>query len=102
MAIPTFRGTWRSGWRRLFRTRAFAFGSIFNSSMTRGRPNNGPPASMSGHVQFRNRHDTAPSEHRMDASDTPSLTDQFAAEMDRLGPFEPRPRLMVAVSGGAG
>jgi tRNA(Ile)-lysidine synthase len=31
----------------------------------------------------------------------PSLTDQFVAEMDRLGPFEPRPRLAVAVSGGA-
>src|SRR5580658_11235524 len=37
----------------------------------------------------------------MDASDSPSLTDQFTAEMDRLGPFEPRPRLAVAVSGGA-
>jgi tRNA(Ile)-lysidine synthase len=37
----------------------------------------------------------------MDASEIPSLIDQFAAEMDRLGPFEPRPRLMVAVSGGA-
>jgi tRNA(Ile)-lysidine synthase len=31
----------------------------------------------------------------------PSLTDQFSAEMDRLGPFEPCPLLAVAVSGGA-
>ena len=29
------------------------------------------------------------------------LTAQFAAEMARLGPFEPCPRLAVAVSGGA-
>jgi tRNA(Ile)-lysidine synthase len=30
-----------------------------------------------------------------------SLTDRFTAAMDRLGQFEPRPRLAVAVSGGA-
>jgi tRNA(Ile)-lysidine synthase len=29
------------------------------------------------------------------------LPDRFAREMDRLGPFEPQPRLAVAVSGGA-
>jgi tRNA(Ile)-lysidine synthase len=29
------------------------------------------------------------------------LTDRFIAAMDRLGPFEPHPRLAVAVSGGA-
>ena len=33
--------------------------------------------------------------------DVTSTADQFVAEMDRLGPFEPRPRLAVAVSGGA-
>lgn len=37
----------------------------------------------------------------MDTPDLPDLTDQFATAMDRLGPFEPRPRLAVAVSGGA-
>ena len=30
-----------------------------------------------------------------------SLSDYFAAAMDRLGPFEPNPALAVAVSGGA-
>src|SRR3954453_18569226 len=29
------------------------------------------------------------------------LTGRFAQAMDRLGPFEPRPKLAVAVSGGA-
>ncbi|MGA3005892.1 MAG: tRNA lysidine(34) synthetase TilS [Acetobacteraceae bacterium] len=37
----------------------------------------------------------------MDVAQLTDLTAQFAAEMDRLGPFEPRPRLAVAVSGGA-
>lgn len=37
----------------------------------------------------------------IDALDPSGLIDQFGAEMDRLGPFEPRPRLAVAVSGGA-
>lgn len=37
----------------------------------------------------------------MDALDLPGLTDRFAAGMDRLGPFEPRAHLAVAVSGGA-
>jgi len=31
----------------------------------------------------------------------PALWARFSAEMDRLGPFEPHPRLAVAVSGGA-
>lgn len=35
------------------------------------------------------------------AMDTSSLTEAFAAAMDRLGPFEPSPHLAVAVSGGA-
>ena len=43
-----------------------------------------------------------PREHQrvtimMDANDLLNLTDQFNAEMDRLGPFEPRPLLAVAV-----
>jgi tRNA(Ile)-lysidine synthase len=37
----------------------------------------------------------------MDASGSPGLTDQFTTGMGCLGPFEPRPRLAVAVSGGA-
>jgi tRNA(Ile)-lysidine synthase len=37
----------------------------------------------------------------MDVARPTDLSAQFAAEMDRLGPFEPRPRLAVAVSGGA-
>ena len=37
----------------------------------------------------------------MDPTGFPGLFDRFAAEMDRLGPFEPRPLLAVAVSGGA-
>jgi tRNA(Ile)-lysidine synthase len=37
----------------------------------------------------------------MDAASHTDLTDRFVSEMDRLGPFEPRPRLAVAVSGGA-
>ena len=37
----------------------------------------------------------------MNVTDLSELADRFAAEMDRLGPFEPRPQLAVAVSGGA-
>ena len=37
----------------------------------------------------------------MDALDLPALIGQFSTRLDRLGPFEPRPRLAVAVSGGA-
>jgi tRNA(Ile)-lysidine synthase len=37
----------------------------------------------------------------MDIAQLTNLPAQFAAEMDRLGPFEARPRLAVAVSGGA-
>jgi tRNA(Ile)-lysidine synthase len=37
----------------------------------------------------------------MEGSKVADLTAQFVAEMDRLGPFEPRPRLAIAVSGGA-
>jgi len=37
----------------------------------------------------------------MDVANVPGLTDKFAAALDRLGPFEPRPKLAVAVSGGA-
>jgi tRNA(Ile)-lysidine synthase len=37
----------------------------------------------------------------MDATGIQELTNRFVAEMDRLGPFEPHPRLAVAVSGGA-
>jgi tRNA(Ile)-lysidine synthase len=37
----------------------------------------------------------------MDAIVSTDLTEQFLAEMDHLGPFEPCPRLAVAVSGGA-
>jgi tRNA(Ile)-lysidine synthase len=35
------------------------------------------------------------------AEDANNLPDEFSAEMGCLGPFEPRPRLAVAVSGGA-
>jgi tRNA(Ile)-lysidine synthase len=35
------------------------------------------------------------------SADSANLADRFAASMDRLGPFEPRPHLAVAVSGGA-
>jgi tRNA(Ile)-lysidine synthase len=37
----------------------------------------------------------------MNAAISSDLTVQFAHAMDRLGPFEPRPRIAVAVSGGA-
>jgi tRNA(Ile)-lysidine synthase len=37
----------------------------------------------------------------MDASTAQYLTERFTVAMERLGPFEPRPRLAVAVSGGA-
>src|ERR1700722_4469153 len=37
----------------------------------------------------------------MQASDPSGLPEHFASQMDRLGPFEPRPRMAVAVSGGA-
>jgi len=38
---------------------------------------------------------------RLDIRDRTGLARQFAAAMERLGPFEPRPRLAIAVSGGA-
>jgi len=37
----------------------------------------------------------------MDAASAAVLPDWFGAEMDRLDPFEPRPHLAIAVSGGA-
>jgi tRNA(Ile)-lysidine synthase len=37
----------------------------------------------------------------MHASDPSGLPEHFARQMDRLDPFEPRPRIAVAVSGGA-
>jgi len=37
----------------------------------------------------------------MPVNSAPGLGDRFAAEMARIGGFEPRPRLAVAVSGGA-
>ena len=37
----------------------------------------------------------------MDANDKADLAEPFSAAMDRLGPFEPAPRLAIAVSGGA-
>lgn len=50
-------------------------------------------------VETSNQEDLAA--NAMGAVRQTTLTAQFAAEMGRLGPFEPCPRLAVAVSGGA-